>query len=726
MLYTASTLMHKILESDKQYDIGKIITAYNFAEEAHKDQFRQSGEPYIVHPLAVAYILIELGMDSDTICAALLHDVVEDTVFTLSDVKKKLGEEVAALVDGLTKLEKIPLFSQEEQQAENVRKILLAMSNDIRVIIIKLADRLHNMRTLEFKPPYRRMSIARETMDIFAPLAHRLGIRAVKEELEDLSFYYLDPYAYDEIEKALQMREADREALIEKIKAKIKARLDFLQNPPIIEGRVKSLYGIYKKVYLTGKSFDEIYDIYAVRVIVTTVAECYNVLGVVHDIFRPIPNRFKDYISTPKANMYQSLHTTVIDREGIPFEVQIRTMDMHNTAEYGIAAHWKYKAGIQGKDKFDDRLAWVRRLIEAQQDSSDATDIVHSIKTDIAPEEVFAFTPKGDVFALPIGSTVVDFAYAIHSQVGHRMTGAKVDGRMVPIDHILQTGEIVEIITSKSESHGPGRSWLDIAKTSEAKSKIRSWFKKERREENIAEGKSAIESELKKKGIHFSEEAKDNLLLEIAKRKKFGSIDDLYAAIGYGGISVANLISRFREEYAKQVQSDEDALKETQANAKEEPKGIKGGIIVEGIDNCLIKLSQCCNPLPGDDIIGFITRGHGVSVHKRDCVNVVNGLNNPENDGRWVSTKWRTNGHQTYRATLDILAHNRDRLIIDITTYLSNAHVPVHEINAKELKDGNANIVVTVGISGTEQLDSVIKHISGTKGVLSVLRTGKA
>ena len=726
MQYTASTLMQKILESDKQYDVSKIICAYDFAAEAHKEQFRQSGEPYIVHPLAVAYILVELGMDTDTICAALLHDVVEDTVFTLTDVKKRIGEEVAMLVDGLTKLEKIPLFSQEEQQAENVRKILLAMSNDIRVIIIKLADRLHNMRTLGFKPPQKRMTIARETMDIFAPIAHRLGIRAVKEELEDLSFYYLDPYAYEEIENALQMRKADRQALIEKIKTKIKARLDFLDTPPIIEGRVKSHYGIYKKVFLAGKSFDEIYDIYAVRVIVTTVAECYNVLGVVHDIFRPIPNRFKDYISTPKANMYQSLHTTVIDREGIPFEVQIRTMDMHNTAEYGIAAHWKYKAGIQGKDKFEDRLAWVRRLIEAQQDSSDATDIVHSIKTDIAPEEVFAFTPKGDVFALPMGSTVIDFAYAIHSQVGHRMTGAKVDGRMVPIDHVLQTGEIVEIITSKSENHGPGRSWLEIAKTTEARSKIRSWFKKERREENIAEGKNAIETELKKKGIHFTDEAKNELLLEIARRKKFGTVDDLYAAIGYGGIAVANIISRFREEYAKQAQSDEDVLRETQANVKEEPKGARGGIIVEGLDNCLIKLSQCCNPLPGDDIIGFITRGHGVSVHKRDCINVTANIDNPEYTGRWVSTKWRTNGYQTYRATLDIQAHNRDRLVIDITTYLSNAHVPIHEINAKELKDGNANVIVTVGISGTEQLENVIKHISSTKGVISVTRTGKA
>ena len=726
MQYTASTLMQKILESDKQYDVSKIICAYDFAAEAHKEQFRQSGEPYIVHPLAVAYILVELGMDTDTICAALLHDVVEDTVFTLADVKKRIGEEVAMLVDGLTKLEKIPLFSQEEQQAENVRKILLAMSNDIRVIIIKLADRLHNMRTLGFKPPNKRMTIARETMDIFAPIAHRLGIRAVKEELEDLSFYYLDPYAYEEIENALQMRKADRQALIEKIKTKIKARLDFLDTPPVIEGRVKSHYGIYKKVFLAGKSFDEIYDIYAVRVIVTTVAECYNVLGVVHDIFRPIPNRFKDYISTPKANMYQSLHTTVIDREGIPFEVQIRTMDMHNTAEYGIAAHWKYKAGIQGKDKFEDRLAWVRRLIEAQQDSSDATDIVHSIKTDIAPEEVFAFTPKGDVFALPMGSTVIDFAYAIHSQVGHRMTGAKVDGRMVPIDHVLQTGEIVEIITSKSENHGPGRSWLEIAKTTEARSKIRSWFKKERREENIAEGKNAIETELKKKGIHFTDEAKNELLLEIARRKKFGTVDDLYAAIGYGGIAVANIISRFREEYVKQAQSDEDVLRETQANVKEEPKGARGGIIVEGLDNCLIKLSQCCNPLPGDDIIGFITRGHGVSVHKRDCINVTANIDNPEYTGRWVSTKWRTNGYQTYRATLDIQAHNRDRLVIDITTYLSNAHVPIHEINAKELKDGNANVIVTVGISGTEQLENVIKHISSTKGVISVTRTGKA
>ena len=726
MQYTASSLIEKILITDKQYDIGKIIAAYEFAEEAHKEQFRQSGEPYIIHPLAVAHILVDLGMDTDTICAALLHDVVEDTVYTLADVKKRTDEDVAMLVDGLTKLAKIPLFSKEEQQAENVRKILLAMSNDIRVIIIKLADRLHNMRTLEYKSPERRMSIARETIDIFAPLAHRLGISALKEELEDLSFYYLDPFAYEEIENALKIREADRVALIENIKEKISSRLTFLPSPPIISGRVKSRYGIYKKVYLTGKSFDEIYDIYAVRVIVSTVAECYNVLGVIHDIFTPIPNRFKDYISTPKANMYQSLHTTVIDRQGVPFEVQIRTTDMHYTAEYGIAAHWKYKEGIQTKDKFDDRLSWVRQLIEAQQDSSDATDIVHSIKNDIAPEEVFAFTPKGDVFALPLGSTVVDFAYAIHSQVGHRMVGAKVDGRLVPIDHALQTGEIVEIVTTKAEDHGPNRAWLDFAKTTEAKSKIRSWFKKERKEENITEGKYALETELKRKGMNFSEDVKNNILQDVVKRKKFKDIDDLYAAIGYGGFNLLGLVSRFREEYAKQNLSDEDVLKETRANVKEEPRGARGGVIVEGIDNCLIKLSQCCNPLPGDDIIGFITRGHGVSVHKKDCINVIHGQLDPENEGRWVNTKWRTSGGQTYRATLDILAVNRSNLIIDITTYLSNAHLPIHEINAKELKDGNANIVVTVGITGKEQLENVINHIMAAKGVIKVSRTGKA
>ena len=505
--FTIEMIIQKVLTDDKQYDLSKIISAYEFAAKAHEGQKRSSGQAYIIHPLAVAYILLELGMDTDTICAALLHDVVEDTPATLDDLKKRFGQDVAMLVDGVTKLSKIPLFNKEEQQAENIRKILLAMSQDIRVMIIKLADRLHNIRTLKYRPLDKQRNTALETMNIYAPIAHRLGIRAIKEELEDLSFRYLDPYAYSEIENILESNKEEREKFIETIKARIAQRFrseDFTE-PPQIDGRVKSIYSIYKKIFLHHKSIDEIYDKYAVRIIVTTIAECYNVLGLIHDMFRPLPNRFKDYISTPKANMYQSLHTTVLGTEGIPFEVQIRTWAMHETAEYGIAAHWKYKEGIQGKDKMEQRLAWVRQIIEAQQTSDDVEEIVRIIKTDLAPEDIVVMTPRGKSVDLPVGSTVIDFAYRIHTEIGHKTIGAKVDGRMVPLDYQLQTGQICEILTSKDPEKGPNRAWLNIVKTNEARSKIRSWFKKERRDENIIEGKAELEREFKKNRIKLDE-----------------------------------------------------------------------------------------------------------------------------------------------------------------------------------------------------------------------------
>ncbi len=472
---TVDVLIQKILGGEKQYDLSKIVSAYEVANKYHDGQKRESGEPYITHPLAVAYILLELGMDTDTICAALLHDVVEDTECTLEILQKKFGSDVAMLVNGVTKLKKVETFTKDEQKAENIRKILLAMSEDIRVIIIKLADRLHNMRTLNYCRDEKRRNIAHETMNIYAPIAHRLGIRSIKDELEDLSFKYLDPYAYNEIEKQMNLRKGSRDQLVEDLKEKIKERLDKDIHPaPAIEGRVKSNYGIYKKVYRDGKEIDQIYDRYALRIIVNTVTECYNVLGIIHDMFRPIPNRFKDYISTPKANMYQSLHTTVIGREGVPFEVQIRTWDMHKTAEYGIAAHWKYKEGVAGGDTKDDRrLAWIRQIIESQQESDDVEEIVRAIKNDLAPEDVFAFTPKGDMITLPVGATVIDFAYAIHTEVGHKMCGAKVDKKMVSYDYQIKTGEIIEILTSNVAGHGPSRSWLNICKTNEAKSKIR-------------------------------------------------------------------------------------------------------------------------------------------------------------------------------------------------------------------------------------------------------------
>lgn len=502
-VYTIDSLIQKILDDEKQYDLSKIISAYEFAAKAHANQVRSSGEPYITHPVAVAYILLELGMDTDTICAALLHDVVEDTDTTLEELRKLFGQDVAMLVDGVTKLGKIPLFTKEEQQAENVRKILLAMSQDIRVIIIKLCDRLHNMRTLQFRPAYKQRNTALETMNIYAPIAHRLGIRTIKDEIEDLAFRYLDPYAYAEIEQMLKIRSDERQAFINSIKEQIAKRFVEMGLPePQMSGRVKSVYGIYRKAFIKGKGLDEVYDIYAVRIIVNTVNECYNALGIIHDMFKPIPNRFKDYIATPKANMYQSLHTTVIGREGIPFEVQIRTVDMNYTAEYGIMTHWKYKEGIKGKDKLEDRLAWIRQIIEAQQETDDVEEIVRTIKSDLAPEDIFAFTPKGDIITLPAGATIIDFAYAIHTQVGNRMKGAKVDGKLVSLDYQLQTGEIVEILTSQAPDHGPNRAWLDICKTNEAKSKIRSWFKKERREENIAKGREDLEHEFKRNGIN--------------------------------------------------------------------------------------------------------------------------------------------------------------------------------------------------------------------------------
>ncbi len=723
-VYTIDALIQKILDGDKQYDLSKIISAYELASKCHEGQKRDSGEPYITHPVAVAFILLELGMDTDTICAALLHDVVEDTSYSLEDIKKKFGQDVAMLVDGVTKLGKIPLFTREEQQAENVRKILLAMSQDIRVIIIKLCDRLHNMRTLHHRCEEKRRATALETMYIYAPIAHRLGIRAVKEEIEDIAFHYLDPFACAEIEQALEKTKAEREAFIDTIKERIEKRLDqYFEVMPQIDGRVKSLYGIYKKVYMSGKQYDQIYDKYAVRIIVTTVTECYNVLGIIHDMFKPIPNRFKDYISTPKPNGYQSLHTTVIGREAIPFEVQIRTWEMQYTAEYGIAAHWKYKEGIHGKDKFEERLAWIRQIIEAQQEADDVEEIVRTIKTDLAPDEVFSFTPKGDMISLPIGSTVIDFAYAIHTQVGHKMTGAKVDKRLVPLDYKLSTGEIVEIMTTNAPGHGPNRNWLNICRTNEAKSKIRSWFKKERREENIENGKAELEKEFKRNLIRVPEDELEEFLKEDLKRHNCQTMDDFYAAIGYGGVILSRFIQRLKDEYNKKyVSHDTPEIIVEKVVATETQKS---GIIVDDLDNCLIKFSQCCSPLPGDDIIGFITRGHGVSIHKKDCINYTSRNKASENESRWVEVQWSNNRNTNYKATVDIVSNNRNSLLADVSMTLAESKIPIHEMSARELKNGNANIVLTIGIAGADQLNNIINRLKKISGVISVDRSGK-
>ena len=718
---TYEDLLLAMQQSDKLYETDKIEKAYRLAEQAHEGQFRLSGEPYIVHPLSVAAILLELGMDTDCLCAALLHDVVEDTDVTLEMVRKKFGYDVALMVDGVTKIRKIQFSTREEKQSENIRKMLLAMSEDIRVIIIKLADRLHNMRTLSSKNERRQREISLETMEIYAPIAHRLGIRGVKEELEDLSLRYLDPVGYREIENALALKKADREKFIEEIKGRISRRLKDYGMETHIEGRVKSIYGIYRKVYMMGKSMEELYDIYAVRIIVNTVIECYNILGIIHDLFRPIPNRFKDYISTPKPNMYQSLHTTVIDKEGIPFEIQIRTWDMHYTAEFGIAAHWKYKAGIQGKDRLEERLAWVRHIIENQQEAEGAEDIVKNIKTDLAVDDVFVFTPKGDVKSLPVGSTIIDFAYAIHTAVGNRMIGAKVDGRMVPLDYQVKTGQIVEILTSKSEG-APNRNWLSIAKTSEARNKIRAWFKKERREENIAEGKAEFDRELRRNLIHLEGEDYQKLLDTLVKRHHRENTDDFFAAIGYGGILLSKIMPRIKEDYTRQQKALLESQQAAAGVVKTTPTKSSSGVIVEGIDNCLVKFAQCCNPLPGDDIIGFITRGFGVSIHKRDCVNV---LNADLSSDRWVHTEWAGTVKESFKASVDIIGEDRQGILADISVALSNMRVPIHTLMAREGKDGHSHIQVTISIGDLEQLRGIMSSLRKIDGVITVQRSNQ-
>lgn len=713
-------LFRKLKDTGKIYNTKKIKQAFHRASVAHQGQKRVSGEPYIIHPVNVAYILINLGMDSACICVALLHDVVEDTEVTLEQIRGEFGSEIAMLVNGLTKLTNLPMSSKEEQRSENILKVLMAMIQDVRVILIKLADRLHNMRTLQFKAPDKQRITALETIEVYAPIANRLGIMTVKEELEDLSIRYLDPIACREIDEALSLKKNEQRTIIESIKARILERLRTYQIEPHIEGRVKSLYGIYSKVYKDGRSFDEVYDIYAVRIIVDTDIDCYNIFGVIHDMFTPIPGRFKDYISTPKPNSYQSLHTTVLGKEGIPFEVQIRTWDMHYMAEYGIAAHWKYKEGVRGKDKLEEQLSWARQLIEAQQDAGE--DITHTIKTDLMPDDIYVFTPKGDVKCLPVGSTIVDFAYAIHSAVGNKMIGAKADGKIVSLEYKIKNGQKIEILTTKSISHGPNKEWLSIAKTSEARSKIRAWFKKERREENIVEGKIELEKELRKNYIHLDDEQRQQLIERLCKRYS-RTENDLYAAIGYGGIVLAKIMPNIKEDYAKLIKENEIEIEKPElVTAK--PK-LTGDISVDGIEGCQVKMSQCCNPLPGDEIIGFITRGHGVSIHKKDCINVIHSMSDPEQAGRWIRVNWTSSVAKSYNCTLDIIAHNRDALFADISLILSGMRVPIYEINARQLKNGNAIVIVTIGIQGTEHLKNIIYRLSKINSVISVERTGK-
>ena len=721
-----SKLITLVRENMTENDVSLVEKAYFVAKKAHEGQFRFSGEPYIIHPISVAVILYNLGMDGESMAAALLHDVVEDTDMTKENIQEDFGEDVANLVEGVTKLGKVPIFTKEEQQAENVRKMLMAMSQDIRVIIIKLADRIHNMRTLSFMRPDKRREKAQETLEIYAPIAHRLGIRGVKEELEDLAISYLDPVAYKEIQEKLEHQQSKRKEYLDSIQKKISDRIKQVVPNSSISGRIKIVHGIYRKMYMQGKSFDEIYDIYAVRIIVDDVIDCYNCLGIIHDMFKSIPGRFKDYISTPKANMYQSLHTTVIGDEGIPFEVQIRTWEMHRTAEYGVAAHWKYKLGMNGRQRFEEKFSWIRQLLESQNVSENPQDIVNTIKTDLVQEEVFVFTPKGSVINLPAGSTVVDFAYAIHSAVGNRMVGAKVDGRIVPIDYVVKTGEIVEIVTSSQQNKGPSRDWLKFVKTSGARNKIRSWFKKERREENILEGKMEVEREFKRNFIRLTDQQFEKFVLEIAQRQRFNSADDFFAAIGYGGISINKLMPHIKDEYVKEFKQpepvEEDIIKISKPAQQKRTKS-QEGVVIEGIDNCLIKLSKCCSPLPGDNIIGFITRGHGVSIHKRDCTNVPKVIELSDEPDRWIAASWDNSAKEDFTATVSLACLDRVGLMADISKMIADMRVMIYGINTKSKKDGRASIELTIGVNGKEHLNSVMAKLRKINGVLDIERT---
>ncbi len=718
-IITWEKLVEAIHASGKAYNMEMIEKAYDLANEAHKGVCRRSGEPYICHPLAVARLVLDLGMDTESIAAALLHDVVEDTPTTLDDLKAAFGEEVALLVDGVTKLTKIQFSNIEELQAENLRKMLLAMSRDVRVMIIKLCDRLHNMRTGDAWPEQKRRDKARETMEVYAPIANRLGILNVKEELEDRSLHYLDPVGYNEISKMLSERAG--EEFLAGVSGVIERRLEESGiEGATIKRRVKSIYGIYRKTIMQNKSFDEIYDIYAVRIILDTLAECYSTLGLIHDMYHPLPNRFKDYISTPKPNGYQSLHTTVIGHEGIPFEVQIRTRKMDEQAEYGVAAHWKYKEGLDGHDKLDERLAWVSQLLENQRVSEDSGNLLHDLKSDLLPEEVFAFTPKGDVINLPAGATCIDFAYAIHSAVGNRMVGCKVNNRIVPIDHVVATGEIIEVILGPADK-GPSRDWLKIVRTSEAKSKIRNWFKKMRREENIQQGRDALARELRREMIFIPDDELDEFISSCCRRLRQNNAEELYAAIGYGGITIANCLPKLKEEWQKR-KSEEDKSEQL---AKVDLSRVHAtdGVVVEGFDNTPIKFAKCCSPLPGDPIVGFITRGFGVSIHKQSCVNAIASMKDPANAPRWVKAYWADSVKDSYKAGLEIVALDRNELLRDVLSALADIRVPIYTMNARQVENNCAVVSLTIGINNTEHLNRVVARLSKIKDVLKVTRS---
>ena len=740
ILESYQALEQKVAAYTPNLDTARLHDAFAFAYAEHQGQLRKSGEPYIIHPLAVADIVADLGLDVDSVIAALLHDCIEDTPATHEDIAKKFGLTVADLVEGVTKLTRMQYVSKEEEQMENLRKMLMAMSHDIRVILIKICDRLHNMRTMEYQSPKKQREKSLETMEIYAPIAHRLGMQKLKWELEDLSLRYLDPVGYEEIETQLAKRSSAHEEFLASVQQRIQQRMDEEGIRCTVYGRVKHIYSIYRKMYTQNKTLDEIFDLYAFRVIVDDIPECYNVLGCIHDMFNPVLGRFKDYISTPKPNMYQSLHTTVIGREGIPFEVQIRTWAMHQTAEYGVAAHWKYKQGMANvKLGTESQFEWVRKLLESQQDT-DAEEFVRTLKVDLFADEVFVFTPNGDVKSLPAGATPIDFAYNIHSAVGNHMIGARVNGRMVPFDYQLENGEIVEVITSKS-AKGPSRDWLNICKSNEARNKIRQWFKKERREENIVTGRAAFESELKHSKLSLAAITAEDVLPHVLHKVRFNSLDEMYASIGYGGTTAAKAVSKIRDEMlrlgrlkaekaAAAGKSLEDSVivpGSAQAAPAPGPSGkprhSDSGIIVEGLGNCMVKFAKCCTPVPGDPVIGFITRGYGVSVHRKDCPNVALSQSKPEEADRWINIAWAEDSLPTYKTALELSAKDRSGLTLDLAMALSSAQVKVSSLSARSLPDGHAAVNLVVEVKDLKELNGVINKLNNIQGVYYVARS---
>lgn len=727
-------LLDVIGKNERNYDIGKIKQAFEYADMLHKGQFRLSGEPYISHPVAVAVIVAELGFDTDSICAALLHDTVEDCSdkTNLDTLSKMFGQDVAMLVDGLTKIIQVQVADKEEANIENIRKMLLAMNKDIRVIFIKLCDRLHNMRTLDAKKEDRQRAISLETMYIYAPIAHRLGIQKIKQELENISLYYLDKVGYDEVQESIEKKYGLSIGFIEDAKHILFDKLTENHIDFTLEGRIKSVYSLYKKMYSQNKAFDEIYDFYAVRIIVNTELECYTALGLVHELFKSVPGRFKDYISTPKPNLYRSLHTTVIGRSGIPFEVQIRTRQMHEEAEYGIAAHWKYKSGEKVDSSTDEKLRWIAKILESDENTRDPDEFMRSFKTDIFQDETFVFTPKGDVISLSLGSTVIDFAYAIHSAVGNKMIGAKINGVIVPIDKVPKNGDIIEIITSQA-SKGPSRDWLKIVKTGEARSKIRQWFKRERRAENIIVGKNEVEKELKKFGKLCTEQQLSDIVAQVGKRVGINTADDFYNTLGFGGISLQRFLPKIKEEIEKLNADNDnkpvlaDELSKVKTVAPLRKGKLRGGVIIDGQDGCHVKFAKCCNPLPGDKIVGFVTRGFGVSIHKSDCPHVISSRRVEENLSRWVNAEWEkvddvSSASHTYEALLQITATDGIGVIAAISMTLADMKVSISQINTQALKNGDMIINLLIACKSTSHYEAIVSKLRSISSVISVNR----